>query len=217
MKTLQIALTITVLTVIGTTATKVQAQNPIVGGDRRTDVYYDPFNDHTYVNRESISVRESAFDPGRMYVDPGSKRYVDRYFRDSYGETVREFGWTWTSYGKPPGKLTRQRIRSYPNRRPGCNGGYPGGGGVTIDDRETVVFSQGNQGRPGNRPRPGYRPRPGHTTVKDNQTVIYSVNKNRGSKSQGGQKKNYRQNNNSKPRSNNKAGNQRRTTFRFNR
>jgi hypothetical protein len=216
MKAFQIFLTVAVLGGIGNMAVEAKAQNPIVGGGSQTDVYYDPFNDHTYVKRERISVRESAFDPGRMYVDPGSKRYIDRYFRDNNGQLVREFGWTWTSNGRPHGKLTRQRVRRYSNPRPGCNG--PGsGGGVTIDDQDTVVFSVGgNKRRPNNNRRPKYNGRPGNnrrpggTTIDDRKTVIFDANsRNKNNRN----RNNNNRNNNRKRTGQNKSRNGRPAMF----
>ncbi len=197
MKLLNISLTLVALATLGNIASEANAQNPIIGGDERTDYYYDPFNDHTYINRERVSVRESALDWDRMHVDPGSRRYVDRYFRDRQGFLVHEYGWTWTSNGRPHGKLTRRRVRHYPNPRPGCGGGggFPGGGGggVSIDDRETVIYSQGGNRRPGrgNNPRRG-----GGVTVDDKQTIIFDAGNNRNRNNRRNIKPNNRRRNN---------------------
>jgi len=213
MKFMQFILTAVVLTGIATLSDEAKAQNPIVGGSEHTDVIYDPFADHTYVKRERVSVRESAFDPGRMYVDPGSAKYVDRYFRDNNGQTVHEYGWTWTSYGRPHGKLTRRRVTHYPPRRPGCQpGGGPGG--VTIDDSETIVYDAGGNRPPrtGRPPRRNPRRNPrqgGGVSVDDRETVIYSVDPNR-NKSKNNNRNNRRNNNQRQTRKNN---NRRPVTF----
>ena len=161
---------VTALTLFGSSA-QVQAQNPVIDEWRRGSASYDPFDDHLYIDRERVRVRESALDPHRSHVDRGSKRYVDRYFRDAHGRLIREYGWTWTSHGVPHGKLTRERVTSYGSYR--C----PRTGRVIERDRDTVIYSQPGRGGTTERNRDTVifsRPSRGGVTERNRDTVIFS-------------------------------------------
>lgn len=93
-----------------TVANIARAQNPIVGYETSNSSDYDPWNNNVNVYRNRTITKASALDPYRDRVDPGSLRKVDRYVRDSYGRWVREFGYTWRSFGRPHSTLSRQRV-----------------------------------------------------------------------------------------------------------
>ncbi len=152
------------------TAPRAEAQNPIIDTHYHGSVDYDPFHDHVTVVRNREFVRESALDPYRNHIDPGSFVRVDRTFRDSQGRLVREFGTKWTSYGVPHGNLTRQVVTHQIHR--------PTGPSVEFHDHDNVVYS---------RPVPYYRPRPQQvvvsypptsSTVISNTGVAYSMGGN---------------------------------------
>ena len=159
---------ITATLTIGAAGEAVQAQNPIVGGRGWQRWGYDPWQDHWYRDRYRERARESAFDWDRSHIDPGSYRYVNRYVRDEHGRLVREYGPTWTSNGKPHGRLTRERVTHYPGR--------PWGPGYTERDRDVIIYAQpGAEGSsPQNvSPRP-VPPRGGGVTERDRDVIIYS-------------------------------------------
>jgi hypothetical protein len=157
------ALSLLGTTLLATSARQATAQNPVIDMRLSTGVRYDPFDDHVTVVRNRDIVRASALDPHRDRIDPGSFVRVDRYYRDSRGRLVHEFGTQWTSYGVPHGNLTRQVVTQTP-----ASLSTPS---VEWQDRGTVVYSQ----------RPAYEVnrvtylRPGTTTVSDTN-VAYSVN-----------------------------------------
>ncbi|MCO6455936.1 MAG: hypothetical protein J5I93_11615 [Pirellulaceae bacterium] len=173
--TLLLAAALTLL-VTGLRSTAL-AQNPVIDEWRSGSAHYDPFGDHLTIERDRVRVRESALDPHRGHIDFGSKRYVDRYFRDRFGDVIHEYGWTWTSHGVPHGQLTRERVRSYPGQ-----GGCVIGGGVSTIDRDTVVYSHsGGRGGVTQRDRDtvvysqrGGGPRTGGVTERQRDTVVYS-------------------------------------------
>ena len=172
MKTLLNSLTLaslTLATFLGAAQEQAQAQNPIVGGSASSSISYDPFNDHTYIDNTTNTVRQSYFDANRNNVDPGSYKYVDRQFVDSNGQLVREYGYTWTSFGKPHGNLTREKVTTYypAPSNPGCP--LSPGGGTTIYEQGNVQYSQPFPGNNGVVTVPG-----GGTTVRDRQNVLYS-------------------------------------------
>ena len=107
--------------------------NPVVGRDGFVDTEYDPFSNITDVNRQTITTRQSALDPNRGYIDPGSLRRVDRWINVN-GKQVREHGTTWTSHGVPHGNLTRDSstFTPYP--------GGPGQGGVRENDSNSAIY-----------------------------------------------------------------------------
>lgn len=98
--------------------------NPIVGQEGFVDTEYDPFTDVTDVNRQSVTTRDSALDPHRGVVDPGSLRQVDRWIHVN-GKLVREHGTTWNSYGVPHGNLTRDSSTFTPHPTPQYPTPYP--------------------------------------------------------------------------------------------
>jgi hypothetical protein len=159
-------LTLVALSLLGTTivaaatAPEANAQNPIIDHRLSGMVDYDPFTDHVTVVRNRDVVRASALDPYRDRVDPGSLVRVDRYFRDSRGRLVREFGTKWTSYGTPHGTLTRQVV---------THSHHHSGPSVEWHDSDRVVYSS---------PQSYYVSRPpytGHsgTTSVSNSNVVY--------------------------------------------
>ena len=155
---------------IGTAAEAVQAQNPIVGGRGWQRWGYNPWQDHWYRDRYRERARESAFDWDRSHIDPGSYHYVDRHVRDERGRLVREYGPTWTSHGKPHGRLTRERVTHYPGR------GW--GPGYTERDRDVIIYSQTGAEGPTRGPRP-VPPRPvppagGGLTERDRDVIIHA-------------------------------------------
>ena len=134
--------------------------NPVVGRDGFVDTEYDPFSNITDVNRQTITTRQSALDPNRGYVDPGSLRQVDRWIRVN-GKLVREHGTTWTSHGVPHGNLTRDSstFTPYP--------GVPGQGGVLENNSDSVIYFA---------PTPGAGPSPdGGVRVNESETVLRSA------------------------------------------
>ena len=142
-------------------AAPAEAGNPVIGGWHGSSHSYDPFTDHHHIQTNSTSVRASALDYDRRYMDPGSYRYVNRYFRDQYGRLVHEHGPTWTTNGKPHGRLTRDRVTHYP-------AGYlqPG---VSHGSSNTVIYNHGPQHHGS-----GYHPGVSHGS---SSTVIYSHNR----------------------------------------
>jgi len=147
--------------------TFAQYSNPIVGGSDSQHISYDPWNDTTYIDTTKHRIRESAYDHDRHMVDYGSKKYVDRYFKDQHGRTVHEYGWTWTTNGKPHGDLTREVVTYTPNRPKYHGGGCSKGGGGFVE-RDKEIISYGNQG--------GYTNSGGNggTFHKDKKIVSYS-------------------------------------------
>ena len=130
--------------------------NPVVGRDGFVDTEYDPFSNITDVNRQTITTRQSALDPNRGYVDPGSLRRVDRWINVN-GKQVREHGTTWTSYGVPHGNLTRDSSTFTP---------YPGGGVRENDSNSQIYFA----------PNAGAGPSPdGGVRVNESETVLRSA------------------------------------------
>ena len=123
--------------------------NPIVGGSDSQHITYDPFSDTTFIDNTRHRVRESAFDPDRNYADYGSRKYVDRYYTDEHGQTVHEYGWTWTTNGKPHGQLTREVVTYTPHHthRPVYGGCPNSGGGQIRRDRDIITYSP-QQGGP---------------------------------------------------------------------
>jgi hypothetical protein len=151
------------------------AQNPIVEQWGGSSAWYDPFVDHWNIERNTFSVRASAYDPDRNFPDPGSRRYVDRIVYDAFGQPVREYGWEWTSNGIPHGDLTRDQVTQIP--------------GATINSSAGISYAfPGSQqpGFSGNFSRPtGWGPQPGTfggptnqgtssgTTIFDRQGMSY--------------------------------------------
>ncbi len=154
-----------------------KAGNPYVDGWQSGSISYDPFNDHTYIYNDRTRVRESAYDWNRGYMDPGSFKYVDRYFYDDYGRLVHEFGPTWTTYGKPHGELTRETVTTY---YPGYGGDWCGtpGGGYTEHNNDTVIYLHNGGGvTEHNSDTVLYSkkfPSNGGVTKKTNDTVLFS-------------------------------------------
>lgn len=122
-------------------AAPAEAGNPVIGGSVSQSHSYNPFSDHHHIQTDRTRVRLSALDYDRNYMDPGSYRYVDRYFRDQYGRLVREHGPTWTTNGKPHGRLTRDTVTHYPGSHfPGVH--HPG---VSHGSSDTVIYNHGPQ------------------------------------------------------------------------
>ena len=131
------------------TASAAQAQsfgNPIVGGSDHRHISYDPFSDTTYVDNTRHRIRESYYDYDRNLADPGSRKYVDRYYKDQYGRTVHEYGWTWTTHGKPHGDLTREVVTYTPNHHRPVYGGCRNSGGTYHRDRDVISYGLPPQG-----------------------------------------------------------------------
>ena len=142
------------------------AQNPIVGGRGWERWGYDPWRDHWHRDRYRERARESAFDWDRSQIDAGSYRYVDRHVRDEHGQLVREYGPTWTSHGKPHGRLTRERVTHYPGRW-----GRPD---YTERDRDVIIYVQpAGPGTPRQPSSPHPLPR-GGVIERDRDVIIYS-------------------------------------------
>lgn len=130
------ALTLVVTAVSLSTARNASAQgyyNPEIydSGLQVSDFRYDPFSGRIIVRTDRRKVRESALDPNRTNIDPGSYRVVNRYETDINGVRWHVTGTEWTSGGRPHGNLNRRRMVNQ-------------GGGIVEDKNETVVFSAGN-------------------------------------------------------------------------
>jgi len=94
---------------------KAEAQpwwNPTIfdTGTQFQDMQYDPFTNSMIMRTRRTSVKASAMDPNRNWVDPGSKRWVNEIRMDAQGNQWRVRGWQWTSNGVPHGNLKRTRI-----------------------------------------------------------------------------------------------------------
>lgn len=97
----------------------IQQQNPTV-------IQYDPYG-RVIVNQSQDQVFDSAYDPNRHIVDPGSYRNVNYTTYDQWGRQVQVWGVTWTSYGVPHSKLSQRVITN-----------IGGGGGGVIVNQTTV-------------------------------------------------------------------------------
>ena len=117
--------------ILGTvTADRGHAQwNPIVwdSGQHVSGISYDPFTGRIRVRTDHRKIRESALDPNRQDIDPGSYERVDEYQTDAQGRRWRVTGYRWTSNGVPHGNLNRQRVSS--------------NGGIDHDENENVIYS----------------------------------------------------------------------------
>ena len=161
------------ITLAASSAQAQQFGNPIVGGSDHHHISYDPFSDTTYVDNTRHRIRESYYDYDRNIADPGSRQYVDRYYKDQHGRTVHEYGWTWTSGGKPHGDLTREVVTYTPNYpRRGCQNG----GGTVHRDRDVISYSTPNQGGTVRRDRDviSYSPQQGQQggTVRRDRDIV---------------------------------------------
>lgn len=164
------SLALALLGVVALGASDANAQNRPIYREYSSSYRYDPFSDTHFVDNDRHTVRESALDWDRHHMDPGSFRYVDRIVCDGSGCNVREYGYVWTTNGKPHGKLTRERITvSRPHNvhwrnRDTVVFSRPGGSPGTVHrDRDTVVFNR----------------RPKHVQ-RDRDTVIFSQPKRSG-------------------------------------
>jgi hypothetical protein len=155
------------------------AQNPIVEQWEDGSASYDPFADHWNIQRNTVSVRASYYDPYRGFPDPGSRRYVDRTVYDAFGQPVREYGWEWTSNGVPHGNLTRERVTQLP--------------GATINSSQGIAYDSGSQPGffGGMAPQSAWGPTPGRFggpanqgsssgTIFDRQGMSYLTQPNSG-------------------------------------
>lgn len=175
---------LTILAAANINQANAQWSNPIVDGYDRRNVQYDPFSDTTYIDNTQHRFRASYYDYDRNQADPGSRRYVDRYVTDQQGRRVHEYGWTWTTNGKPHGDLVREVVTYTPH----CNRGggvvnrdrdiisySPQQGGGTVQrDRDIVSFGAQSQGGTYNRNRQhvGFGSQPGGGTVNRNKQII---------------------------------------------
>jgi hypothetical protein len=170
---------------VNTTTASAQYSNPVVNQFHSGGHHYDPFTDHHTISNHTTSIRESAFDADRNWIDPGSYRYVDRIVYDQYGRRVREHGYTWTSNGKPHGKLTRVQVTHYPgsttypvtSNYPGSSIHYPGTlhypgsqwrpSGTSVISGSTQIYGQTQIYGGGSHHSPG-------VTQQNSETVLYS-------------------------------------------
>lgn len=115
------------------------------------EVEYDEYG-RVIVRTGRDNIHDSAHDPDRDVVDPGSYKYVNRKYRDRYGRLVHQYGPKWTSYGVPHSEITTRVISG--------SGGGGGGGGAIFDDSSTDIRSS--------------RPSGGRVIHDDSQTDVYS-------------------------------------------
>ena len=85
--------------------------NPVVSdtGVNITATGIDPFG-RPVVQTDQSTIHQSALDPNRGTVDPGSVETSSSIVMDSFGNTVRETTTSWTSFGVPHSETTRQII-----------------------------------------------------------------------------------------------------------
>jgi hypothetical protein len=85
--------------------------NPVIAQTKPkvTNVQYDAWG-RPIVTVEKDEVQQSALDPYRHVIDPGSLRQVNRYEYDAYGQRVHVTGTEWTSYGKPHSNLKKTKV-----------------------------------------------------------------------------------------------------------
>ncbi len=175
--TRSLALAVLAATALAGTNAQAQFGNPIVDRDHSSSYRYDPFSDTHFVDNHRRTIRESAFDLDRGHIDDGSYRYVDRIVFDEFGRRVREYGYVWTSYGKPHGRLTREVITVNHRPDPFCRPGFGGPGREVRRDRDTVIFSRPQPGREVRRDRDTVifsQPQPGRQVERNRDTVIFS-------------------------------------------
>lgn len=122
--------TVALLGALGLGIETASAQNPVIGntGTHVTGVYFDWTTMQWKVRTDQQVILNSALDPNRNVIDPGSYRYVDRYFRDWNGVLWHETGYKWTSLGVPHSNLTRHRVNRI-------------GPGVAVDQNVTILKS----------------------------------------------------------------------------
>ena len=74
--------------------------NPVIQDQAQYDMVYDRFSRTWKPRRKQISIHDSARDPNRNVVDPGSMRYSTRWeYRN--GVYTKVISRSWTSYGVP--------------------------------------------------------------------------------------------------------------------
>jgi hypothetical protein len=99
----------------------------------------DPFTGRLVVDVNRDRIKDSALDPNRGIVDPGSLRNIDQWETDANGVVWHITGTEWTSYGVPHSNL-RRRTKT-----------QSGGVELNIDDK--IARSPGG---PGVSIRPNY-------------------------------------------------------------
>jgi hypothetical protein len=86
-------------------------QRPIYNGPSQLDnLSYDPVTGRWVANVNSETVYESATDPDRDVVDPGSLRTRVLSTVDANGNQVNKTITSWTSYGVPHSNTTTQVV-----------------------------------------------------------------------------------------------------------
>lgn len=148
------ALTLVVTASAVSIASNASAQgyyNPEIydSGVQISNFRYDPFSGRIIVRTDRRKVRESAFDPNRSNIDPGSYRVVNRYETDLNGVRWHITGTEWTSGGRPHGNLNRRRVVDQ-------------GNGIVEDKNESVIFSATSTNGLKNAQKPG-TPKSGYT------------------------------------------------------
>ena len=121
--------------------------NPIIAdtGPEVSDYYYDPFLGRRVLRTDRTKVLDSALDPNRNHIDPGSYEVVDETYTDRNGVEWHLTGERWTSYGKEHANLNRRRLSNL-------------GGGTIHDENEMVIRNL--NGKAGNRSQNLSRSRP---------------------------------------------------------
>jgi hypothetical protein len=102
--------------------------NPYIGntGFQNEGVYVDPQTGQVHIKIGRERITQSALDPNRDIVDPGSLRNVNRYERDQKGTLWLITGRQWTSFGVPHDDLQRRSVTIGPN-------------GAVVDTRDRIL------------------------------------------------------------------------------
>ena len=103
-------------------------ETPIYVQPKRLErLVFNPLTGQWQVKTTEEVINQSALDPNRGVVDPGSYRVTSSIGRDRYGNQVETRVESWTSYGVPHSNTTQRIIRRH--------------GNVVVEEEKTVVRS----------------------------------------------------------------------------
>lgn len=138
--------------------------NPVVfdTGATITDIQFDASGRPVVITDQTIA-NQSAADPNRNVIDPGSYQTYTSTVSDAAGNTFQEVTELWTSYGVPHSNSYRQLVSQGPGGTTMQNQTVvkaPGPGRPQIANHGARPHIGNNSGRPPIGTRPG-RPGPG--------------------------------------------------------
>ncbi|MEZ6132592.1 MAG: hypothetical protein R3C59_28330 [Planctomycetaceae bacterium] len=95
---------------MGCVLTSVSVSNAQIATQSQSGFEYNWRTGRWEVVDETEDLYQSALDPNRNRIDPGSLRNVDEQYTDASGVQWRRYGQQWTSYGVPHGNIKVERV-----------------------------------------------------------------------------------------------------------